>query len=225
MRGRAFTDADGEQAPAWSVVNETLAARLFPGDDPIGRRSRHRRRPGRSLVDDRRRGRRHPPRQPRRGRAGRAVCSTTSASPPFAPFVDDPHVRRSGGTGRLGAPAARTIDPGVHAIATSARWRRPARLAGRTPLHAGAGRAPSGGSRCCWRPGRLRRRRPGGSRAHRGTGPARRAWCGAGCGWHGWSSATRCGHRNRPGGRTDRGGRRVAGGRALSSTGCARSIP
>jgi predicted permease len=38
VRGRDFTDADREGAPAVAVVNETLAATLWPGEDPLGKR-------------------------------------------------------------------------------------------------------------------------------------------------------------------------------------------
>ena len=37
-RGRGFTDHDGAAAPKVAVVNETLARRLWPGEDPIGKR-------------------------------------------------------------------------------------------------------------------------------------------------------------------------------------------
>lgn len=40
VRGRAFTRDDGPQAPPVAVINEAMAARLFPGEDPIGRRIR-----------------------------------------------------------------------------------------------------------------------------------------------------------------------------------------
>ncbi len=38
VRGRVFTDADRPGAPPVAVVNETLAARLFPAGDPLGKR-------------------------------------------------------------------------------------------------------------------------------------------------------------------------------------------
>jgi predicted permease len=38
MRGRDFTEADREGAPAVAVVNETLAQMLWPGEDPLGKR-------------------------------------------------------------------------------------------------------------------------------------------------------------------------------------------
>ena len=38
VRGRAFTEADREGAPRVVIVNETLAARLWPGQNPIGKR-------------------------------------------------------------------------------------------------------------------------------------------------------------------------------------------
>ena len=38
VRGRAFTAADDDSAPQVALVNETLARRNFPDEDPIGRR-------------------------------------------------------------------------------------------------------------------------------------------------------------------------------------------
>jgi predicted permease len=38
LRGREFTDADRKGAPAVVVLNETLAAELWPGEDALGRR-------------------------------------------------------------------------------------------------------------------------------------------------------------------------------------------
>ena len=38
VRGRGFTAADGADAPRVVLVNQALAARVFPGEDPIGRR-------------------------------------------------------------------------------------------------------------------------------------------------------------------------------------------
>jgi len=37
IRGRTFTPADNEGAPRVAVVNETVAAHLWPGEDPIGK--------------------------------------------------------------------------------------------------------------------------------------------------------------------------------------------
>ncbi len=37
VRGRAFTAADTDGAPRVAIVNETLARRMFPGENPIGR--------------------------------------------------------------------------------------------------------------------------------------------------------------------------------------------
>jgi predicted permease len=39
-RGRAFDERDGPDAPPTIVINETMARRLFPGEDPVGRRVR-----------------------------------------------------------------------------------------------------------------------------------------------------------------------------------------
>lgn len=38
LRGREFNALDGEGSPPVVIINETLAARLWPGEDPIGRR-------------------------------------------------------------------------------------------------------------------------------------------------------------------------------------------
>jgi putative ABC transport system permease protein len=38
IRGRAFTEQDNSNAPRVFLVNETLARRYFPGEDPVGRR-------------------------------------------------------------------------------------------------------------------------------------------------------------------------------------------
>jgi predicted permease len=38
VRGRDFADSDREGAPKVAVVNETLAATLWPGEDPLGKR-------------------------------------------------------------------------------------------------------------------------------------------------------------------------------------------
>src|SRR5262249_9832035 len=41
LKGRVFTEADAADKPNVTIINETLAARLFPGEDPIGKRLRH----------------------------------------------------------------------------------------------------------------------------------------------------------------------------------------
>jgi len=38
VKGRAFSHYDNEAAPGVVIINETSAARFFPGEDPIGRR-------------------------------------------------------------------------------------------------------------------------------------------------------------------------------------------
>jgi predicted permease len=40
LQGRGFTLADGKDAPLVAIVNETMAARYWPGSSPIGRRFR-----------------------------------------------------------------------------------------------------------------------------------------------------------------------------------------
>jgi len=37
-KGRAFTDADDEKAPMVAIVSEAVARRIWPGEDPIGKR-------------------------------------------------------------------------------------------------------------------------------------------------------------------------------------------
>lgn len=41
ISGRSFTDQDKEGAPFVVIINQTLANRLFPGEDPVGRRLRY----------------------------------------------------------------------------------------------------------------------------------------------------------------------------------------
>src|SRR5207253_4576037 len=38
LKGRDFTEQDGKDQPRVFLVNETLARRYFPGEDPIGKR-------------------------------------------------------------------------------------------------------------------------------------------------------------------------------------------
>ena len=38
LRGRAFTEGDSSDAPKVLIVNDTLARKYFPGEDPVGRR-------------------------------------------------------------------------------------------------------------------------------------------------------------------------------------------
>jgi putative ABC transport system permease protein len=40
VRGRSFAERDGPDAPMVAVINETMARRLWPGEDAIGRRFR-----------------------------------------------------------------------------------------------------------------------------------------------------------------------------------------
>ena len=39
IRGRFFSETDGPRAMTVTAINETMAARFFPGEDPIGKRS------------------------------------------------------------------------------------------------------------------------------------------------------------------------------------------
>lgn len=40
IRGRAFREADNEDAPAVAIINEALQARFWPNEDPVGKRFR-----------------------------------------------------------------------------------------------------------------------------------------------------------------------------------------
>src|SRR5262249_52745707 len=40
VRGRAFTERDGESAPLVAIVNQALAEKLWPGQEPLGKRFR-----------------------------------------------------------------------------------------------------------------------------------------------------------------------------------------
>jgi putative ABC transport system permease protein len=44
-RGRSFAETDNEKAPIVAVINDTMAARYWPGEDPIGKRFRVSREP------------------------------------------------------------------------------------------------------------------------------------------------------------------------------------
>ena len=38
LKGRVFTTRDGAGAPGVTIINETMARQLFPGEDPLGAR-------------------------------------------------------------------------------------------------------------------------------------------------------------------------------------------
>ena len=38
LRGRSFTDADDEHSPLVAVINQSMAQKLWPGEDPLGKR-------------------------------------------------------------------------------------------------------------------------------------------------------------------------------------------
>jgi putative ABC transport system permease protein len=42
LKGRDFTDADRDSAPLVAIVNETTAKLFWPGQDPVGKRFKHR---------------------------------------------------------------------------------------------------------------------------------------------------------------------------------------
>lgn len=50
VRGRGFTDADRADAPPVAIVSESFAARVWPGQDPLGRRIRSQALGGRAWV-------------------------------------------------------------------------------------------------------------------------------------------------------------------------------
>ncbi len=64
-RGRGFDPNDGPTAPPVAVINETMAQKLFPNQDPLGQHIRTGPNANGSVDDDRRCDRRHPPRRAR----------------------------------------------------------------------------------------------------------------------------------------------------------------
>ena len=123
-RGRVFTDADGPAGPQVVVVNETLAARLFPGADPIGRRVAIGTDPTTpwltivGVVADVRHASLEEP-------APAELYANYAASPPFAPFVA---IRTAGDPAALATTVrqlARTIDPGRDPVGRADDGARP----------------------------------------------------------------------------------------------------
>jgi putative ABC transport system permease protein len=41
LKGRFFSDQDGPESPRVAIINETMARRFFPGEDPIGQRFKY----------------------------------------------------------------------------------------------------------------------------------------------------------------------------------------
>ena len=50
LRGRQLTDQDNEKAPKVAVINEAMAKKLWPNQDPLGKRFRIQKEPG-SLIE------------------------------------------------------------------------------------------------------------------------------------------------------------------------------
>ena len=73
VRGRFFSEADGPGAMSVTAINETMAARFFPGEDPIGKRIRVKGNTNARRLDDDRRDRRGHSRPAPRGGAPSAL--------------------------------------------------------------------------------------------------------------------------------------------------------
>ena len=128
LRGRHFSPADGPDAPAVAIVNQTLARTSWPNEDPIGRRLQLLGTAGGCLADgDRRR------RATSRSRSTRALrCDGSAADDLSSGFAgtgeqhdtDCPDGSRSTGARRGRAPAdrgGRSDDSGPGAAVGPAR--------------------------------------------------------------------------------------------------------
>ncbi len=132
-RGRDVSDEDRAGAPGVVVVNESLAARHWPGEDPIGKRARPRGSRGRAELADRG-GRRegHGARPLGRASRGRALPALPAGASlrrePLVPFrVPDARRAHDGGPRRLspppfGAPSGRAS--ATRRSRTCASWKR-----------------------------------------------------------------------------------------------------
>lgn len=86
LKGRDFTTEDGPAAPSVAVINDTMARRLFPGQDPIGQRVRTGPNPGGAwttivgVVGDIRHGGLEEEPQPE-------MYITYQQGPPVSPFI------------------------------------------------------------------------------------------------------------------------------------------
>ena len=97
-RGRGFDPNDGPTAPPVAVINETMARKLFPNQDPLGQHVRTGPNADRPVDDDRRRDRRHPSRRPR-GSAAAGDVHQLPAGPAGVAVHRAAHDRRSGAAG------------------------------------------------------------------------------------------------------------------------------
>ncbi len=95
LRGREFTSADVATTPRVAIVNETLVAKYFPGEDPIGKRYGNTAPRARVDPPDRRRGRRHQGRHARLGDLASGVHPVRPGSQQFL-LGSGPHVARRG---------------------------------------------------------------------------------------------------------------------------------
>ena len=98
VRGRAFTDADRRGRPEVAVVSEDVAARTWPGEDPIGKRIKLGRLDSGGCLANR----------GRRGRARRAIATWRRRGPTLYLPADAVHRRgRDAGPAHGLAPGAR----------------------------------------------------------------------------------------------------------------------
>ena len=166
LHGRLFNDTDGATAPSVCVINQAMAAKLFPGEEPVGKRVRICR--DAALDDDHRRGRRRQAQRARRSAAAGNVCE------PLAGLGDvtlhrDADDRERGRHDRSGARRGPGDRSRSAVLLDSNHGRREIRLRGTAALRPGARRSLRRAGAVARGDRRLRRHVAARERAHAGS--------------------------------------------------------